>query len=214
MDILEDKELEKRIKSIARKFYNVEKKDLYQAGYIGAFKASKKFDPTKDVNFYTYAYKYIFGEMHELSLASKNIRLNKCCLKIYKSIETARNMLTQKLKRIPSLDEISAYLEIDLQTILDIVSSVENIVSLDEENDKLNESNMYSVIGKEYDYDTKILINDSLEQLDELGKKVINYRYFKDYTQEETAEILGLSQVKVSRIETKSKKKIKEYICA
>ena len=60
----------------------------------------------------------------------------------------------------------------------------------------------------------KILIDDSLETLDELERKIIDYRYFKDLTQDEVARILGLSQVKVSRLESSSKKKIKKYICA
>ena len=58
----------------------------------------------------------------------------------------------------------------------------------------------------------KILINDSINELNDLEKSVINYRYFSDLTQDETANVLGISQVKVSRVEAKSKKKIKEYI--
>ena len=60
------------------------------------------------------------------------------------------------------------------------------------------------------DYDTKILVNDSLEVLNEDEKQVIDMRYFKDYTQQETADALGINQVKVSRLETSSKKKIKK----
>ena len=88
------------------------------------------------------------------------------------------------------------------------------IISLDNESELLNENNLYSVLGKTYDYDTKLLIKDSLENLSDLEKEVISMRYFKDYTQQEVAEYLGINQVKVSRVENNSKKKIKEYICA
>ena len=54
----------------------------------------------------------------------------------------------------------------------------------------------------------------SLSDLDEMERKVIDYRYFKDYTQQEIANILGINQVKVSRLESKGKRKIKEYISA
>ena len=56
------------------------------------------------------------------------------------------------------------------------------------------------------------LINDSLETLSDLERKVVLSRYFEDLTQSETASLLGISQVKVSRIEKKGKAKIKEYI--
>lgn len=59
-----------------------------------------------------------------------------------------------------------------------------------------------------------MVVSDSIDSLDDLEQKVIKIRYFEDLTQMETAEVLGISQVKVSRIENKSKKKIKEYIAA
>ena len=55
-------------------------------------------------------------------------------------------------------------------------------------------------------------IKDSLETLDEKEKEIIKYRYFKDYTQSETAEILGMSQVSVSRYEKKSLNKMYNYL--
>ena len=59
-----------------------------------------------------------------------------------------------------------------------------------------------------------MVVSDSIDSLDDLEQQVIKIRYFEDLTQMETAEVLGISQVKVSRIENKSKKKIKEYITA
>ena len=67
-------------------------------------------------------------------------------------------------------------------------------------------------IGKKDDCDEAILLKDSLNSLDVLSQKVIKYRYYEDYTQKEVGDILGISQVKVSRIESNSKKKILEYI--
>ena len=57
-------------------------------------------------------------------------------------------------------------------------------------------------------------VNDSLENLEPLEQDVIRIRYFEDLTQMETAKVLGISQVKVSRLEQKGKAKIKEYIAA
>ena len=213
-EMLDDPELKFRIMAIAKKFYNVENHDLYQAGYIGAIKALKNYDVNSGVQFTTFAYKYIFGEMYELAKNNRNIKLNKNYLKIYKSIENAKTLLTQKFNREPSIYEISMFLEIDISLINDVLVTTQRIISLDEESELLSDSNLYAITGASYDYDTKILVSDSLEELDDMERKVINMRYFNDYTQQEIAEILGINQVKVSRLESKGKRKIKEYICA
>lgn len=212
--LLDSQELKNRIKSISNKFYNVEKNDLYQAGYIGVMKALKNYNINSGVQFYTFAYKYIFGEMYELAKNNRNIKLNKNYLKLYKQIESAKTLLTQKFNREPSYQEISNYLEIELSLINDVVITCKKIISLDEESELLSDSNLYAITGSSYDYDTKILVSDSLEELDEMERKVINMRYFNDYTQQEIANILGINQVKVSRLESKGKRKIKEYINA
>lgn len=212
--LLNDEKLKYSIMSLAKKFYNVEKKDLYQAGYIGAIKALKNYKKNFSIEFTTFAYKYIFGEMYELAKNNRNIKINKNYLKLYKQIENTKILLTQKLNRTPSLEEVSLFLKVDISLINDVVITCSNIISLDEESEILNDSNMYSIIGKNYDYDTKILVKDSLEVLSDDERKVIDLRYFKDYTQQEAANMLGINQVKVSRLETSSKKKIKEYICA
>ncbi|MBQ3020951.1 MAG: sigma-70 family RNA polymerase sigma factor [Bacilli bacterium] len=213
-EVINDPGLKKIIYFIAKKFYNVENIDLYQAGYIGAIKALKNYNINSGVEFNTFAYKYIFGEMYDLAKNNRNIKLNKNYLKIYKRIENAKVLLTQKFNKTPSLDEISRFLELDISLVNDVVITCSNIISLDDNIELNSETNLYNFIGHKEDYDTKILIKDSLEKLSEEERKVIDYRYFKDYTQEEVARILGINQVKVSRLETKSKKKIKEYICA
>ena len=212
-EIILSKDLDLIIKSIAKKFYGVEKKDLYQVGYIGAIKAYNNYS-NPDIKFTTFAYKYIFGEMYELAKNNRNIKLNKNYLKIYKQIENAKSLLTQKFNREPSIEEISLYLEIDLSLINDVIITCMSVISLDNESEALNDGNLYTVIGSKHDYDNDILIKDSLDTLTEEERKVIGYRYYAGFSQQEVADMLGINQVKVSRLESKSKKKIKEYIVA
>ena len=212
-EIIEKEDLKHLIMSIANKFYNVEKKDLYQVGYIGAIKAYNNYTDDSNVKFTTFAYKYIFGEMYELAKNNRNIKLNKKIISLYKKIEHTKTILTQKFNRVPSLEEISRFLEIDTSVINDCIITCANIISLDNESDVLNESNLYTVIGTSPNYDDSILINSAIEYLDDLEKQVINYRYYYGYSQQEIADMLGINQVKVSRLETSSKRKIKEYIC-
>ncbi len=202
MDSLE--EYDWLIRSTARRFYNVESEDLYQAGCLGLIKAYNNYN-NPDVVFSEYAKKYVFGEMYDLSVRSRNIKLNKYYLKIYKLVTKAYSTLTQELGRAPTLMDISAYLDIDLSEIEYVVMLMEDMFSLDDEYANIQ-------VGCTNDLDEKILLQDSIASLDPLSSAVIDYRYNKDLTQSEVAKLLGISQVKVSRIESKSKNKILEYI--
>jgi len=201
------------IYKIAKKFYNIDINDLFQAGCIGIIKAAKNFHDDGECKFSTFAYKYIFGEMYELANKSKNIKMNKAYLKAAKVIERARVVLTQKLGRFPTIDEISLYTELDISFINEIMILSKETISLDSEYDEEDNYSLYNQLGSTYDYDTEILLNDSINSLEEPMRSIIVYR-LENYTQSEIAEFLGLSQVKVSRLEAKGKAKIKEYIAA
>ena len=79
------------------------------------------------------------------------------------------------------------------------------MISISIENTELN-------LSRRDNIDDMILLKESLEQLSSLEKSVIEKRYMNDLSQDETAKTLGLSQVKVSRIEKKSKEKMREFI--
>ena len=199
------------IYKVAKNFYNVELCDLYQAGSLGLIKAYRNYNENVGKNFINFAYMYIYGEMFEFVNNSQTIKLNKEYLRLSKSIKKAITMLQEELGRTPTTTELSTFLEIDEETIINILNITKESVSLD---DKIIEdgSSYIDTIGATMDLDSQILINDSLETLSDLERKVVLSRYFEDLTQSETANLLGISQVKVSRIEKKGKAKIKEYI--
>jgi len=212
-NIIEQYEL--LIYKIAKKFYNVELSDLFQAGCIGLIKANRNYRTDANTNFMSFAYKYIFGEMYELAGKSRDIKLNKEYLKLFKLIESARSFLTQKLNKIPTLTDICLYLEIEESLASDVILLTGQMISLDYEYESLNnEAKIVDMIGTEENTFDQILVNDSMEILEPLEQSIIDYRYFQDLTQSETANILGINQVKVSRLEKSSMKKMKEYIAA
>jgi len=201
---------EKLVYKIASKFYNVPQEDLYQAGVIGIMKAYKNFINDGTSKFTTYAYNYIFGEMYELSNSLRSIKLNKNILSIYKKIEQARYTLAQKENHLPSLEELATFLQIDIKTIQEILTLTSKMVELDAQEERpiyetIEDKNVKSP-------DLEIDIKDSLQTLTPAEKDIIDYRYYKDYTQTETAQALGLSQVTVSRYEKKSLKKMYNYL--
>ena len=197
------------IYKIARKFYNVELCDLYQAGCIGLIKAYRNYNPSDGTNFINFAYMYIFGEMYDFVNSSKDIKLNKEYLKLIKSINKGEEILFNKLGRSPSTTELSFFLEIDEYLIIDVLNLNKEPISLETDNE---ENNLLNYYGVSENIDSKILIKDSLKELDELEQQVIVSRYFKYLTQSEIANNLGITQVKVSRLEQRGKEKIKEYI--
>jgi RNA polymerase sporulation-specific sigma factor len=202
------------IYKITKKFYNVELDDLFQAGCIGLIKAYRKYDETKSPNFIDFAYKYIFGEMYELANKSRDIKLNKYYLKIYRQITIAKEKLREINNYEPSFKEVCAFLEIDETLASEVITMGSKLLSLDDEYQTLSGETLplNECIGQKENYDDQILIDESLKKLEPLEQDVIKIRYFSDLTQMETAEVLGISQVKVSRLEQKGKQKIKEYI--
>jgi RNA polymerase sporulation-specific sigma factor len=204
------KENEKFIWKIASSFYNVDRNDLFQAGVLGLLKAYRKYDKNSPTKFSTYAYDYIFGEMYLLA-NNRNIKISKDILKLYKKIENTRYILAQKISKIPSNLEMAEYLGLDLDMVNMACSSAREIMSLDSKSDE--ERDMYEMVGvKTPDIDTKILINDSFEVLNDDEREIIKSRYYEDLTQQEVARKLNMTQVMVSRYEKKGINKMRDYL--
>ena len=191
------------IKSIASNFYGVEYNDLYQAGVLGLIQAYKNYKSDGRTKFSSYAYKYIFGEMYNYMLSAKALKQNRDLLKLTKLIEKTNVYLTQSLGKVPTTLEIAKYLNIDPNLINMAISSTYSILSLDSELD--NDSSLYNTIKDDKENKLDYLdLKWSVDNLEEPYKSIIKLRYFNDYTQQEVAKKLKLTQVMVSRYEKKS----------
>lgn len=204
-------ELSPLIKHIATKFYEVPFEDLMQAGAIGVLKAYKNYRQNNNVKFSSYAYDYIFGEMYELVMKNRKIKVTKDILKLAKQIEHARNALSLKLGKIPNYEELSQYLEIPLNQIAEVLYVTGEMISLDDNTQEARE--LYETIpSKEsISLEEKLTLEEGIESLKEEEQKIIKYRYFNDLTQSETAKKMCMSQVMISRYEQKSLKKLRQY---
>lgn len=189
--------------SIASKFYGIPREDLIQAGFLGLTKARENYNENTKCKFSTYAYEYIYGEMYAIAHNSKMIHINKDAMRIYNKVKNAKELLTQKENREITYEEVCNYLRIDINLFLDILNSLSASVSI--ETTELNLTSQDNI-------DDLILLKESLERLSELEKNVINMRFMNDFSQDETAKVLGLSQVSISRIEKSSKEKMREFI--
>ena len=207
---------EKLIYSICNYFKNYNsKEDLYQAGCLGLISAYKKYNPNMNCKFTTYAYPYILGEMRKLVREDKGMKISREITKLNLKIEKAYILLTQKLMKEPSIEEIANYLEIPEYYVSEAILSLNKIKSIDEPvNSEGRELTLQEVIGKSNNIDDLILLRDSLNNLTEEERSLINNRYVNDYTQSETSKIIGMSQVQVSRKEHKVLEKLKQKMVA
>lgn len=205
------------IHSIAKYFGGYKnKEDLYQAGITGLLLAYKNFDFNYNTKFSTYAYSYIYGEMSKLVREDKNVKISRNIIRLKNSIEKAKNILNQKLYREPTVLELANYLEIPEEDIEEALKICSFTKSIDEPiNEEGKEITYHDIVSdNSMDLDTLVAFKQELELLTPLEKEIINRRYIDNQSQSEVANVLGLSQVKVSREETKIKKKIKQNLVA
>ena len=207
---------ERLIYSIANYFKNYQaKEDLYQAGCLGLITAYKKYDPNMNCKFTTYAYPYILGEMRRLVREDKGLKISREITKLNLKIEKAYVLLTQKLMKEPSIEEIARFLEIPEFYISEAILSLNKIKSIDEPvNDEGRDFTLQDVIGKSENIDELIMLKELLQGLNSEEKAIIDNRYMKDYTQSETSKLVGMSQVQVSRKEQKVLQKLKQKMVA
>ena len=201
---------ENLVYSIIKRYTNFDKDDLYQVGMMGLMNAYKNYKTTKEVKFSTYAYYYILGEVTKFVRESKIVKVSRELVKLNKSIEKAKEVMSQRLKREPTTTELSLFLEIDEEKINEAQLAQESIKSLDYSYDDESED-LYNSIKIEYKkINPEILdLKTEIMNLDEDERKLIKARYFEELTQNETSKELGMSQVQVSRKETKILQKLK-----
>ena len=196
------------------KYYDVD--DLYQTGVIGILKAYKNYDSSKNCKFSTYAYTYILGEVLKYVNNNRNIKLSSEYLMINKKIQETRTILTQRLMKEPSNFELALFLEIDESVINSIDFLTKEMDSLDR---IINEDGKNLILLdtiKDDKAETNIdsmMLYDEINKLTNDEKILLKERYFLDKTQSETAKILGINQVQVSRNEQKILKKLKNNLC-
>ncbi len=202
------------IKSVIRRYKNkgVEYDDLYQLGCMGFLKAIRNFSEEFEVKFSTYAVPMIAGEV-------KRFLRDDGYIKISRSTKTLSNKIAyfvENYKSVnhssPTVEEIAAEFGIDGQEVVFAMDSAKFPLSLYEKaDDEHSQSLMDKIASKENSDDNldKIVLKDLIGELNEREKKIIILRYYRDKTQSEVARVLKVSQVQVSRLETKILGKIR-----
>lgn len=189
-----------------------EKEDLFQLGSIGLIKAARKFDLSKGYKFNTFAVPCIQSEIRRF------LRDNGGIFKVSRPLnETANKIHTQELyEKTP--EEIAKALEMDdIELVADALHFAKNHMtrSIEEKVQNTISGAEPSTLGEmikdeNEDWFDTLAIKMLITGLDAREQKVIRLRYLDDLSQYEVADIIGVSQVHISRIEKKAIKKMRE----
>lgn len=210
------------VSSISKKFLNrgYDYEDIFQIGSIGLVKAINNFDLNYNVKFSTYAVPMIIGEIKRFLRDDGMIKVSRNVKSLSRRINFYKEILTKKLKRSPTIEELADYAKVDKEEILFAIESSNSLQYLYDTIhqddgapvlliDKLSEKGV-----DDGNLIERIALKEALQSLDSKARQIIILRYFKDKTQVQVAKMLGISQVQVSRIEKKvlsqMKKKLEE----
>ncbi|MGI6132866.1 MAG: SigB/SigF/SigG family RNA polymerase sigma factor [Christensenellales bacterium] len=204
------------IKSIVRRYKNkqIEYDDLIQLGTLGLIKAINNFDTSFGVRFSTYAVPMIAGEIKRFIRDDGAIKVSRSIKTQSQKINAFIDEFRQKNNREPLISDIAVEFNISEQDVVFTLDSSRYPVSLYSENDDdgLSLVDRICAKGSPDDDIDKIIIKDVIKGLEERDKKIIYLRYYRDKTQSEIAQELGVSQVQISRLEARIIEKMKKEL--
>lgn len=194
----------------------VESEDLFQIGSIGLLKAIDKFNLEYEVKFSTYAVPLIAGEIKRFLRDDGMIKVSRSLKELAYRAVNAKEQLTKRLNREPTMNEIAEFLEVskeELQLALESGYEVESLQKANGKGDGQEIPLLEKIISKEDTEETitnKLLLQELLGTLKKEERQVIYLRYFSNYTQTQVGKKLGISQVQVSRMEKRILKQMRE----
>lgn len=194
--------------------------DLFQIGCVGLIKAIDNFDSTMNVKFSTYAVPMIIGEIRRFLRDNNSIRVSRSLKDTaYKAIYAKENLTKRNLKE-PTINEIATEIGISKEDIVYALDAIQNPMSLyepiftdggdtlyvmDQISDKKN---------KEETWVEHISLSEAMKRLGEREFEIISLRFFEGKTQMEVADMIGISQAQVSRLEKNALRVMKNYLTA
>ena len=196
----------------ANKFRNkgIEYEEMFSAGCIGLVKAMKAFDPSRNVKFSTYAVPVILGEIKCLFRDGGSIKVNRKIKSLSMHISRERDRFSKNYGREPTISELSEILNVSESEIAEAVSAGLPTVSLTCEDDEGCSQLDIPVESPDIKITDRVSLLQIISTLEPDDRQLIFLRYYRNLTQVQTAKLLGITQVKVSRREKKILSVIRE----
>ena len=187
----------------------IEYDDLYQAGCLGLIKAARGFDKSRGLMFSTYAVPAILGEIKRLFRDGGSIKVSRALKELSLKAAREKEIFEAKNGKEITIEQLAENLSVTSEEIVEAMCSARPTVSLTYEGeDGICELDLRDE-GHEDAVCQKLTVKEAIKNLEEIERQVIALRFFSEKTQSESAQILGISQVQVSRMEKKVIEKLK-----
>jgi RNA polymerase sporulation-specific sigma factor len=204
--------------SVVQRFINrgYEADDLFQIGCIGLLKAVDKFDLQYDVKFSTYAVPMIIGEIQRFLRDDGTVKVSRSLKETANKVRRTKDELYKVYGRSPTISEVAEAVGITPEEVV-LAQEASRAPSSIHETVFENDGDPITLIDQIADegvnrWFEKIALKDAISRLNEREQLIVYLRYYKDQTQSEVAERLGISQVQVSRLEKRILQTIKDQI--
>ncbi len=208
------------LKSIVKRYMgkHIEYDDLFQIAGIGLLKAIKNFKQDFNVRFSTYAVPMILGEIKRQMRDDGYIKVSRSLKSLSSKITRYMDEVIKQGNDDPTVEQIAQHFDISPSDVVFALDATRLPVSLYETTSDKDGKQTELVDRLPTDEDRKmvqsLILKDMLSHLSERERKIIIYRFFRDMTQGEIAEKMGVSQVQISRLETKILDKLKQMYSA
>lgn len=201
------------VHSIARRFKGrgVEYDDLFQCGCVGLIKAVDNFDETLGYKFSTYAVPVIMGEIKRLFRDGGAVKVSRSLKEKSLKAQAVREQFINLELREPTVSEFAELLGCDISETAEILNVINPIISINQFGEDGSEDFDIPVDDSDKLFD-RLSVNQVLQTLTEQERRIVDYRFYKGKTQSETASLLGISQVQVSRKEKALLLKLREKL--
>ena len=198
------------LKSIVKRYLGkgVEYDDLFSLACMGLLKAISGFDESYDVRFSTYAVPMIAGEIKRFLRDDGSVKVSRALKKAAREINRYIEHYTVEHGVQPTVRELAAAFHMEEGEVVFTLGSGRMPVSIDEEGEYKDErsATLAEKLPSKDDPEEmidRIMLREAIEKLSERDKKIVVLRYFRDMTQSEVAKAVGVSQVQISRIESR-----------
>lgn len=227
-----DKELETElilmyenlVYSLAKKFSKGHRcdEDLVQVGMIGLIAAFRRFDPSVGKSFESFAVPTIVGEIKRfIRDKTWSVHVPRRVKELGPKIKNSVEVLTAKLQRSPKVEEIAEHLDVSEEEVLETMEmsksyqalSIDRSIEADDEGSVVTLLDLVGCSEKGYEStDRQLLLEKAFSVLTNRERQIIQLTYFENYSQKETGEQLGISQMHVSRLQRRALQKLRESI--
>lgn len=201
------------VHSCARRFIGrgLEYDDLYQAGCVGLIKAVDGFDVSRGLCFSTYAVPVILGEIKRLFRDGGTVKVSRGLKELSVKLLRERQELYTQTGREPTVSELAERLSITREEAAEALGASLPPLSLTrEDDDREDETLDIPVSGGEDKIIDRLALQKVICDLPPADRSLIVLRYIQRQTQQETAKMLGMTQVQVSRRERQILSRMRE----